>query len=388
MNQPAEGAVLEREIEVSPDDVGALAMLNRSEINMQIATARRFPRSVSRFVSESTSLVSLSEEVAEECIYALPRDGKTIEGPSARFAEIIAYSWGNCRSAARVVDEAGEFVTAQGVHWDLEKNTAIGYEVKRRIVDKQGRRFKPDMIGVTANAACSIALRNAILKGVPKALWTGIYQAARRTIMGDFQSLANRRAAALEAFQKFGVKPEQVFEKLGIRGEEDISLDHIVVLRGLLTALRDGDTTVEDAFPVKQAEPARGAGASLKEAVKGKQAKPQGTPELMEKFLNAFKECADVAVLELKRDEALLHDWSPAHRQQLEQAFYAQEKVLREPPAGIDVADYTAKLDELASAEAISEYAEGLPEEVRNDERFAKAVKKRLEAIAAAKKKR
>jgi hypothetical protein len=129
-----------------------------------------------------------------------------------------------------------------------ERNVAIHYEVKRRITDSRGNRFNADMIGVTANAASSIALRNAILKGIPKALWVQMYETARKTIMGDFQTLANRRATTLQNFQKFGVTAERVFEKLGIRGEEDITLEHIVTLRGLLTALRDGDTTVEDAF--------------------------------------------------------------------------------------------------------------------------------------------
>ncbi|KAG1166891.1 hypothetical protein G6F35_017935 [Rhizopus arrhizus] len=106
-------------------------------------------------------MVTLSQSIAEQCVYALPRDGKTIEGPSARFAEVIASAWGNNRAGARVIDDKGEFIIAQGVFHDLERNVAITYEVQRRIVDRQGRRFKPDMIGVTANAACSIALRNA-----------------------------------------------------------------------------------------------------------------------------------------------------------------------------------------------------------------------------------
>ena len=278
MNDAVEGEVIEREVAMSPADAGALAMLNKSEIDMQIATARRYPRSVTKFIGEATSLVALNVSVAEECIYALPRDGKTIEGPSARFAEIMAYCWGNCRSAARVVDDQGEFVTAQGVHWDLEKNTAIGYEVKRRIVDRKGRRFSADMIGVTANAACSIALRNAILKGIPKAIWVQMYDTARKAIMGDFKTLANRRADALAAFQKYGVKPEQVFEKLATRGEEDITLEHIVVLRGMLTALKDGDTTPEELFPVAPQPGERSASASLRAAATGSKpdAKPAG----------------------------------------------------------------------------------------------------------------
>lgn len=225
-----------------------ISTLNRSEIEQQITTARRFPRSVKRFRDEATQMVTLSESIAEQCIYALPRDGKTIEGPSARFAEIVASAWGNCRAGSRVVDDTGEFVTAQGVFHDLERNVAITYEVQRRITDKQGRRYKADMIGVTANAACSIALRNAILKGVPKAFWEDMYAAARSVIMGDIKTLANRRAAAVAAFAKFGVLPEQIVAKLGVAGVEDISLENLVTLKGLLTAIRDGDTTAEDAF--------------------------------------------------------------------------------------------------------------------------------------------
>lgn len=238
---------VEREVPMTAE-TGMVALLNKSEIDQQIATAHRFPRSIKRFRDEAMAMVTLSESVAEQCIYALPRDGKTIEGPSARFAEVVASAWGNCRAGARVVDDSGEFVTAQGVFHDLERNVAITYEVQRRIVNKRGQRYSADMIGVTANAACSIALRNAILKGVPKAFWEDMYSEARRVIMGDVKTLANRRANAVAAFQKFGVSAEQIVAKLGVQGIEDVSLEHLVTLKGLLTAIRDGDTTPEDAF--------------------------------------------------------------------------------------------------------------------------------------------
>lgn len=225
-----------------------VSLLNRSEIDQQIATAHRFPRSIKRFRDEAMQMVTLNESVAGQCIYALPRDGKTIEGPSARFAEVIASAWGNSRAGARVVDDRGDFVVAQGVFHDLERNVAITYEVQRRITDRQGRRFKTDMIGVTANAACSIALRNAILKGVPKAFWDDMYAEARKVVMGDVKTLANRRADAVALFQRFGVTVEQLCAKLEVAGVEDISLEHLVTLRGLVTAIKEGDTTVEEAF--------------------------------------------------------------------------------------------------------------------------------------------
>jgi hypothetical protein len=227
---------------------GTVALLNKSEIDMQVATAHKYPRSIKKFRDESLQMVTLSESVAESCIYALPRDGKVIEGPSARFAEVIASAWGNCRAGARVVNDQGEFITAQGVFHDLERNVAITFEVQRRITDKQGRRYKPDMVGVTGNAASSIALRNAILKGIPKAFWDDMYQAARQTVMGDFKTLGNRRADALKAFLGYGISPEQIFSKLDVAGIEDIGLEHLVTLRGLLTAIKEGDTTPDQAF--------------------------------------------------------------------------------------------------------------------------------------------
>ena len=239
---------------------GTVALLNKSEIDMQVATAHKYPRSIKRFRDEALAMVTLNENIAQECIYSLPRDGKTIEGPSARFAEVVASAWGNSRAGARVVNDHGDFVTAQGVFHDLERNVAITYEVQRRIVSKNGIRFSTDMIGVTANAACSVALRNAILKGVPKAFWSDLYESARQTAIGNNHTLANRRARALAVLQKHGVTPAQVFAFLNIGGEEDITLEHLGTLFGITTALKEGETTPEQAFAVegqdKQAAPA------------------------------------------------------------------------------------------------------------------------------------
>lgn len=246
-------------------DIGTLAVLNKSEIDQQITTARRYPRSIKHFKNEALQLVTLDEQTAQSCIYALPRDGKTIEGPSARFAEIINYSWGNTRAGARVVGEDEEFVSSQGLFYDLEKNTAIAYEVKRRITNKSGKRFNADMVGTTSNAASSIALRNAILKGVPKALWGPIYQAARKVVAGDFSTLANRRDEAIKAFAIFGVKPDQIYATLNVRGVEDITIDHLVALKGILTAIQENETTPEQAFASPTINRSEGVGHATHE---------------------------------------------------------------------------------------------------------------------------
>ena len=262
----AKPEILERE---SPGtDITVLQAISKAELDQQITTARAFPRSLKRFVNECMEMATLNDKVAGDCIYALPRDGKTIEGPSARLAEIVASAWGNCRAGARVVDEGQEFITAQGVFHDLERNVCITHEVRRRITDKHGKRYKADMIGVTGNAACSIALRNAVFKGVPKAFWSDIYEAARKAAVGDIKTIANKRADALAYLQKMGVTQEMVIATLGVAGAEDIGLDEMATLRGLITAIKDGDTTVEQAFAPKDAP----AGKPKTQAPKAKRA--------------------------------------------------------------------------------------------------------------------
>lgn len=237
--------LVEREVAAVP--------LGGGDVDLQIATAKRFPRSIVGFKKTALAMATLDEETAEACFYALPRDGKTIEGPSARLAEICASAWGNMRIEAKQVAEDDRFVTSRGTAWDLEANVAIAFEVKRRITTKSAKKYSDDMVGVTSNAASSIALRNAVFKVIPAAFWKPIYLACRKAAVGDVQTLANRRGAMLGHFQKLGATAEQVFALLEVKGEEDISLDHLVTLKGLATALRDGDTTIEEAFPKKDA---------------------------------------------------------------------------------------------------------------------------------------
>jgi len=240
--------------EIISNDVATMdsmaVQLQRAEIDQQVSTARAYPRSLKRVQSNILSMATLDEESAEECMYALPRGGKPIKGPSIRFAEILKQSYGNCASAARVVhvDRDEKFVEAEGVFIDFETNSRSTARVRRRISDSKGKIYTDDMIIVTGNAACSIAMRNAILAGVPKPLWRKAYDTVQATITGDVTTLAVNREKATKALAAFGVKPEQIFQALGRQGLEDITVDDIGTLRGMYGALKNGEATVEEMF--------------------------------------------------------------------------------------------------------------------------------------------
>ena len=241
-----EGIALEAIQVASPNVVEALS---RAEIDRQIATAKQYPRPSAKKIAQAiTEMATINQETADDCGYALPRSGKTIHGPSARFAEIVAYCYGNCRAGARIVDEGPEFVTAQGLFFDIERNVALSFEVRRRITNKSGKRFDADMVGVTGNAAASIALRFAVLRGVPKPIWQESYEASRKMVAGTMKNLPTRRSDAIKHFQKFGASEVMVLETLGVEKVEEVTEEHLVMLKGLAVAIRDGETTVDSAF--------------------------------------------------------------------------------------------------------------------------------------------
>jgi len=230
---------------------GALAALAKSEIDVQISTAKHYPRSIRRCRDEAMALATLDEETAATMFYALPRGGKKIEGPSARLAEVVVYAWGNIRAQAVVTDVGDKFVTALGTCFDLEKNIAVQVEVRRRITNSSGRRFDDDMIVVTGNAAASIAFRNAVFKAIPFALFKPVYEQARLASLGQAKTMTERRGAALDWFAKAGISEARVLAVLGRAGVEEITMEDLITLTGLRTAIKDGDTTVDEAFPTE-----------------------------------------------------------------------------------------------------------------------------------------
>lgn len=239
-----------REPDVTEREVSAsLPMTGGGTVDIQVATARAYPRSITSFIQRATEMATLTPEIAASCVYALPRDGKTIEGPSARLAEIVANAWGNLRIQAGATENDDRYITARGEAWDIQANTAIAFEVRRRITNRKGDTFSDDMISVTGNAAASIALRNAVFKAVPSSFWRPIYLKCRQVVAGDARTFSARRDEQMKAFAVMGVTEQQISALLGVKGKLDITLEHMATLVGVFNSIKDGETTIEEAFP-------------------------------------------------------------------------------------------------------------------------------------------
>lgn len=254
---------------VKPDVIespGQLCVQTLAEVDVQVATAQRFPRSLEKFKKECMSLACADEETAESCFYVLRRGGTVIEGPSVRLAEIAASCFKNLRYGSRVIGIDDVFVTVQGFAWDVQNNVAITVETKRRIVKRNKQKYTPDMIAVTANAACSISFRNAVFKVVMPVLLKDVYAEVKKIAIGTAQTIEARRQRAFQKLSKLNITEEMVYKKLGVNGATDITLEHLSQLFGLFTALKEGTSSFAEEFPAPKPKVNGSAGmAGLKD---------------------------------------------------------------------------------------------------------------------------
>ena len=264
---------MEDQVEVLPvKETDIVYQQDRAAIDIQISTAKAYPRSVKRSIEDALTIVTMDTETAATCTYSLPRSGKAITGPSVHLATILAQSWGNMRIEARVTDIGERQITSQAIAFDLEKNIAIKVEVKRNITGKSGR-FNDDMITVTGNAANSIALRNAILKVIPRQVIEKVYNAALETITGDISDstklIAARNKLLSQIKESYNVTEEEILFAIGKASIDHIDRDNLVTLIGIRQAVKDGDTTVDEAFRSKRkVEPEKVSAEKEKERIR------------------------------------------------------------------------------------------------------------------------
>lgn len=257
-----------------------LDAVERANVDSQVATAKQYPRNVTRSINNSIAMATMDVNTAQSCGYALPRGSKPITGPSVHLAKLIVSNWGNIRTETKVVQVTDKQVISRGTCWDLENNVASAFEVRRSIVGKGGQRYSDDMITVTGNAANAIAYRNAVFAVIPKAVTDKVYQAAQHCITGDLSDndkLIATRKKCIDYFKdEYGITEEEVVMICGKQTVNQIKAEQIALLRGVQQSLVDGDTTVEELMkPYRKEENKKNVAAKAAETAVANAAKKE-----------------------------------------------------------------------------------------------------------------
>lgn len=255
MSDPSEQQILP-----APGPKGAIHQVAAAEIDQQVATARRFPRDAIKAKADSMAIATRNQETATACFYLLKRGTKRIIGPSIRLAEILCQNWGNLRCDTRIEEIGRTRLTAASAVWDLERNVLVIMRSQRGITYSHGGRYNEDMITTTANAAASIAFRNAVFKLIPPDITEAIFQKCQDVSAGSAESLADNRVKMVKAFGAIDVPLDVILNEFGAEALEDLGRQEMLFLRAAYTSITKEGMDATSVFVGRQKE--KGAQAS------------------------------------------------------------------------------------------------------------------------------
>lgn len=265
--------------------------------NLQAMALQR-PRRIQDLTHAAIDELKAFPRFAQKAYYSIPyKDRSTgvektvmVEGPSIKAANALARHWGNNSSGFRIVGGDEERVTIQGVFIDHEtgmrRTAEISVSRKARKRDGTYYFLQPDRLNIAIQAGGSKAVRNAILNALPIGLVDEYFGVAKGiaarggrpepapTKSEDTAVIAEQMEKSLMAFETLGVERAEVADYINrhpeLSDEEAVSA-HLV---GLLNALEENQTTVEEVFTVPDkpiAEPQRGTDSQVPPSLKKKE---------------------------------------------------------------------------------------------------------------------
>jgi len=283
---------------INTEGVEVFEAQERAAIDSQVATAKRYPRILTKVRDNSIAIACMDKDTAESCRYTKPVAGKNVTGASVHLARIICQQYGNIRVQQRIKQITDKVIVAEAVAFDMETNYAVCVEARRSILTKTGQRYSESTIETNAMGILAIAERNAILKVIPKSIIDSVYKAAFNLVNGDLsdnEKLIIARKKALDYFKdSYSVQEDQILSCLKLRSTNQIGAEQIADLRGYIQSLKDGELTIDELFgKIQTSEQTDKAAEIINEALNSKvkptETKPEPTAKEKQSLFDAEK---------------------------------------------------------------------------------------------------
>lgn len=250
------------------DATGTTTAVARTRYEMEAAVvlARANPRDEDQAIARikrSCERIGFAFDVEFE----FTRGGKDVTGPSVIFAREAARCWGNIRYGLHIYSSDGDQVHIRGYAFDAETGAFTELEDRfQKLVERaEGRWIVPNerQLRELIFRRGAILERNCILKVMPPDQVEDCITVSRTTIhKWGGEALKKDRKGSIQlmvkAFQKIGVKPEQLDEYLKIEIRQ-ITTEQYVKLKRIYKGIEEGQTSVAEHFGEKR--PAASSGS-------------------------------------------------------------------------------------------------------------------------------
>jgi hypothetical protein len=246
------------------------------EVQGAIVIARKFPRD-QKDARERILQECRRPALADAAIYAYPRGGQTVSGPSIRMAEAIGQNWGNFQFGVRELSQGNGMSTAQAYAWDVERNVRAEktFQVPHmRYTKEKGntRLLDPrDIYEMVANQGAR-RVRACILSLVPGDIVDAALAECEKTQNEHGDVTADKIKEMLVAFAAVGVNRQVLETYLKHRAEESTRAE-VKALARIMLSIKDGISKPDEFFAALRTAPDKGQ--SVKEAAAAKVAAAQ-----------------------------------------------------------------------------------------------------------------
>lgn len=259
---PRNEALPDASLETSP--AMAVAVQAKAAVEARYLVAMRNPRSWERVRLDVLDACK-RPRFAETARYAKPVGGKSIVGPSIRFAEEALRAMGNCLVETMVIQENADQRIVRVSVTDLESNLSYPQDVvvrkeveRKKLKDGQSHKGKrinsygdtvylveatDDELLVKQNALVSKSLRTSALRILPSDILEEAMEMVEETTKAkDAKDPAGARKRMVDAFHTKGIGPDDLVAWLG-HPLEQVTADEMRDLKLVLTALSEGEAT-------------------------------------------------------------------------------------------------------------------------------------------------
>lgn len=249
---------------------GAGELISQGNQLLQIRTKNQLMVAIQRprdLVIFESKLNAMAAAAGEDFFYSIKyRDGTLIEGPGVGLARSAAQLWGNCAIETRIEEELPDAFLVRSDWIDFETNYTRS-ETKRvgKLKPRKGGgyvRAKDKELDVVYQQGASKVERDTILRSLPRHIVERAFELAKAAALQEKAPAAQQIARIIRRFGEFHVSNAMIekylgctFTEKGMTEAEKNPKETCAHLRGLMTAIRGGDTTVEEVFGAKDAQP-------------------------------------------------------------------------------------------------------------------------------------
>lgn len=252
--------LLGREEAKAIQEIQAALLIARSNPRDQIKAIERIKTSCSR-----SGLASIA-------MYAYPKGGQMVTGPSIRLAEVLAQNWGNLDFGIRELSQDNKESVVESFCWDLETNVRQQkiFHVPHEIRTKAGTKklVDPrDIYELVANQGAR-RLRACILGIIPFDITDYAIEVCEKTLKQANGSIpmVDRIQKMVLAFGELGVTVEMLEKRLSHKIDIVIEQE-LIALQKIFISIKDGFTKREDWFEYENQTKSKTNKSSLNEVL-------------------------------------------------------------------------------------------------------------------------